>query len=132
MCVGGGLGLPNVTPVPRATLHHDALGLKLWTWNRGVSARAGGLPWAALSVLLGSRGLETPGLAGGHCWTRCQQCSGQCLPPAKPGPLGKKWLKGNHILGFGVVCGFLWVSGEEPPPSISILGQLLSSDALGG
>lgn len=130
MCVGGGLGLPNVTPVPRATLHHDALGLKLWTWNRGVSARAGGLPWAALSVLLGSRGLETPGLAGGRCWNRCQQCSDQCLLPAKPGPLGKKWLKGNWALAWA--ADFSWISGEEPAPSISILGQLLSSDALGG
>ena len=116
MCVAGARPA-DCPPVLRATPHCDTLGLKLWTWNKGVGARARGLPCAAPCILLGSQSLETPGLArGGGALLLGSTFTGTvtaaCLLPSQG--LWGKWQKGSTSwVGWGGGGSFLWVSGTQ-------------------
>lgn len=52
------------------------------------------------------------GRGGAAPWIHFHWYSDGCLPPAKPGPVGKM-AEGQHILGSGEGCSFLWVSGTQ-------------------
>lgn len=76
----------------------------------------------------GVRAGEDPvGQQWGCCQTCCHSWGDHSLPPAMPGPVGKKELRSSLILGCRWGADFSWLSGAEPPPSIPILGQLLGS-----